>query len=262
VGSAIRETVTLLIDGEIYAYRIASVCEYPLDWNDGDEVQMFADKEEGIDALDAKISSIKNLLQADDVIIALSESGNFRKDLNPDYKEQRKTVKKPVILKDLCEYMREAYHVCSHPKLEADDVLGILQTANKIKGTTIIVSADKDLRTIPGLHFNPDKDKEVVRVLPDVADYNFYFQTLIGDSTDNYKGCPGIGVKKATTILNPLMKGSSSSKRWEAVLQTFLDKGLDEENAIMNARMAYILQGHNYNFKTKEFTLWNPPKIQ
>ena len=56
----------------------------------------------------------------------------------------------------------------------------------------IIVSGDKDMMTLPGQHY---KEAEVVKVTKWEADVAFYKQTLVGDSADNYPGCPGIGDK-------------------------------------------------------------------
>ena len=64
------------------------------------------------------------------------------------------------------------------PNIEADDILGILATSQKIvKGNKIIVSIDKDLDQIAGLHYNP-KNKEFYKVTPKEAEYNFYFQVF------------------------------------------------------------------------------------
>ena len=88
--------------------------------------------------------------------------------------------------------------------LEADDLLGILATTLPKYSDAIVVSLDKDLRTIPGRHLNPSKETSpaVVRVITELeADTAWLMQTLMGDSTDGYTGVPGIGPKKAEKIL-------------------------------------------------------------
>ena len=85
-----------------------------------------------------------------------------------------------------------------YARLEADDMLGIKATRDK---GCIIVSEDKDLKTIPAKVFNPAKDTEPHDISEQEADYNFMFQTLTGDKTDNYSGCPSVGPKTAEKIL-------------------------------------------------------------
>jgi DNA polymerase-1 len=137
------------------------------------------------------------------------------------------------------------YNTIMYRNLEADDVLGILGTKNR---DTIIWSEDKDLLTIPAKHWI---NGEVVEITEAEANYQFLYQTLIGDSTDNYKGCPTIGPKTANKIL-------SSGCTWEAVVEAFKSKGLSEEVALENARLARILRDGEYNTETGEVYLWQP----
>ena len=76
------------------------------------------------------------------------------------------------------------------------------------------------------------------------------YQTLVGDSTDNYKGCPAVGAKTADKLLQ------ENGATWQTVVDAFADKGLGEEIAIENARLARILRDGEYNFKTKKVKLW------
>ena len=84
----------------------------------------------------------------------------------------------------------------------------------------------------------------------------FYKQTLMGDSADNYKGCPGVGPVKADKILK---EETDEKVLWGEVVNAFEKAGLTEEDAIENARLAYLLKDGDYNFETKEVTLWQPP---
>ncbi len=69
------------------------------------------------------------------------------------------------------------------------------------KGEKIIVSLDKDMKTIPGFHYN-QKHPElgIFEVTPKEADEWHLIQTLAGDQTDGYAGCPGIGMEKASRL--------------------------------------------------------------
>ena len=70
--------------------------------------------------------------------------------------------------------------------------------------------------------------------------------------TDGYSGCPGIGIKRATTIFEN--KGYS----WKTVVEAFEEKGFTESDALVNARLARILTVDDYDFKKKKPRLWNP----
>jgi len=118
-----------------------------------------------------------------------------------------------------------------------------LGTANP---DTIIWSEDKDLLTIPAKHWI---DGKVVTISEEEAKYNFYYQTLVGDSTDNYKGCPSVGSVTANKLL-------SQDCSWDSVVDAFKSKGLSEEVALENARLARILHNGEYDTDTAEVKLW------
>ena len=77
-------------------------------------------------------------------------------------------------------------------------------------------------------------------------------QSCSGDQTDGYSGCPGIGVKRATTIFED--KGYS----WKTVVQMFKDKDLTEDDALLNARLARILTAKDYDFDRRKPIPWTP----
>ena len=77
-------------------------------------------------------------------------------------------------------------------------------------------------------------------------------QTLAGDQTDGYSGVPGIGVKRAETLFNK--EGYS----WTTVVKAFTDKGLTEEDALLNARLARILTIDDYDTNEQQPKLWSP----
>ena len=79
-------------------------------------------------------------------------------------------------------------------------------------------------------------------------------QTLTGDPTDGYPGCKGVGPVGATKALQGHPEG-----HWGAIVALYEKQGLTEADALLNARMAYMLRAHNYDFNTKEITHWTPP---
>ena len=233
----------LLIDGDIIAYKACASAETPTNWGDG-LWTLHCYEHDVATILEEQIA---NLMKApvQDCIITLSDKDNYRKEFAPYYKANRKETRKPMLLGWAREYLTSKYNTVMYRGLEADDVLGILGTKNR---DTIIWSEDKDLLTIPAKHWI---NGEVVEISEAEADYQFYYQTLVGDNTDNYKGCPSVGAVTANKLL-------SSGCTWDTVVAAFKSKGLSEEVALENARLARILRDGEYNTETGEVYLWQP----
>ncbi len=113
---------------------------------------------------------------------------------------------------------------------------------------SIIISEDKDMLTVPGKLY---RGGELLTVTPEMARYQHMYQTLTGDATDGYPGCPGVGPKTAEKLLQGAPEGF-----WGVVVQAYEKAGLTEDDALLNARMAYILQAENW--KDGEVKLWQP----
>lgn len=234
----------LLIDGDIIAFKACASAETPVNWGDGLWTLHCFEQDVAL-RLDEQIDKLVNEAPVQDCIVALSDKENYRKELAPYYKANRKTTRKPMLLQWAREYMQSKYNTIIYRRLEADDVLGILGTANT---DTIIWSEDKDLLTIPAKHW---LNGEVVEISEANADYNFYHQTLTGDSTDNYKGCPKIGGITASKLLD-------ADCSWDTVVTAFAKQGLGEAVAIEQARLARILRNGEYDTDTGEVKLWTP----
>lgn len=258
-------TRTLLFDGDIFAYKAAAAAERATDW--GDEIHtLHAYEKDGEEKMIRNIEKVMTDLKADAMVVALTDTQeNFRKSILPTYKGNRKDVRKPLLLGHLKDHLRATYEVYDRPTLEADDILGILSTGQKIKGEKIIVSIDKDLKSIPGLLYNDSKPMDgIVEVSEAEADYWHMMQTLTGDVTDGYSGCPGVGPKKAQLIIQDALgkeaplEDQYASCIWRAVVQTFVKAKLGEEEALRQARVARILRSSDYDFKVKRPILWVP----
>ena len=181
----------------------------------------------------------------DDLILFFTSPNNFRKKILPEYKGHRQR-KKPCGFKRVINNLKLEYRVILKDTLEADDALGMYAT--KYPGN-IIVSPDKDMRQIPGRLYD---FKETVAITPEDGARWHLIQTLAGDNTDGYAGVPGIGVKKAMKIFEE--KGYT----WKAVVETFEEKDMTEEDALVNARLARILTTDDYDYEKKEPILWTP----
>lgn len=234
-----------LIDGDILIYTIAFQCETEIDWGD-DLWTLHSDFNEAKQRVDLDLMEFRTMLGARSLRIALSSPTNFRKKLWPEYKENRKGQRKPLCYRQLRQYVVDVWKAKIVPDLEADDLLGIWST--EAPGKRVIVSADKDMRTIPGLVYNPSKpDLGIYEVSEEEANRNHLMQSLTGDRVDGYPGCPGIGEKRSEAIV----EGG-----WPAVVEAYAKAGLDEDYAITQARMAYILRHGDY--KRKKVRLWTP----
>jgi len=249
---------TLLLDADIVAYKVAARNQEDFDWGDTGESRV-VDHERAICDTDSLISEYCEALKAQKVLICLTDpAANFRKELEPTYKANRKNHEKPELLQWVKDYLAHEYQSFIRPRLEADDIMGIIATAGDriVKGPKVIVSEDKDLKTIPGHLYNPRRpDDGVVEISPLDAKRFHMEQTLTGDPSDGYIGCRGIGVK------SPYVKAlweAEAKDLWEIVLAGYASKGKPPEDALLQARIAYILQFQSYSLKHKTIFPWTP----
>ncbi len=146
------------------------------------------------------------------VVFDVSEH-TFRTDMYPDYKAHRPDP--PDDLRPQFPLIREAVHAFDLPCLEqqgfeADDLIATyVREAREAGATSTIVSSDKDLMQLVGdgvVMFDTMKDKkigraEVIEKFGVPPEKVIEVQALIGDSTDNVPGVPGIGVKTAAQLI-------------------------------------------------------------
>jgi len=240
----------LLIDGDILIYKIATMNEVDTHWGDG-LWTLHCDENICKTQVDSTIDELLVDLDADAYMIALTDTKNFRKDVLPSYKDNRKSKRKPMVLNALREYVIKQHKAIIYKNLEADDVLGIFATAPH-KEERVIVSIDKDLRQIPALISQDGKTIE--KVTKAEADYWFMVQAMAGDSVDGYSGVPKVGVKTAQKLLGdinvPLLD------LWKTVLKTYDKAGYSKKEALQQARVAHILTNKDYNRKTGKVKLW------
>lgn len=244
-----------LIDGDILAYQAAVISEKETDWGSG-LWTLHAWEEDGMAAFQTTLNGILNKLETESFIIAFSDpASNWRKDVLPTYKGNRSGNRKPMLLKFLREWANDRFVCKSIPTLEGDDILGLMATSAR-GGSYVICTIDKDLKTIPGKHYNFGTG-EVFEIDQDTADYWHMIQTLTGDVTDGYSGCPGIGIKTAEKLLLDV----SSHDRWDVVIKAYAKAGLGEEEALTQARVARILRASDFDEKNLKVKLWTPQEM-
>ena len=237
--------MNLLIDADFIVYKCCAACETEIDYGE-DVIFVTSNFSDAYSAVKREIDQIKAQFGTFwSPILFFSDSKNFRKKISPDYKGHRNR-KKPCGYKRVIRNLKIEYDVCIMPELEADDAMGIYAT--QVTGN-IIVSPDKDMRQIPGKLYNLD---DTTTITPEEGAKWHLIQTLAGDQTDGYSGVPGIGVKRAETLFN------KEGYNWSTVVKAFEDKGLTEDDALLNARLARILTVEDYDSKRKEPKLWTP----
>lgn len=154
----------------------------------------------------------------------LTNKGSFReKEVDPTYKMNRKDMRRPAHLAGCKQYLTNRHGaVCEAGVYEADDLLAIRSTELQALGgpEPIICSIDKDLKQVPGWHWDFVK-KKLVYINERQGHLNFYAQLLIGDPTDGIVGLKGIGPKTADKILKGLV---TERDMYVAVLKTWLDR--------------------------------------
>ena len=197
-------------------------------------------------------------------VICLGHHSNFRYAVYPNYKSNRLNVRKAPGYGPFREWVETNYATLCFENIEADDVVGI-----KHEPGDLIYSKDKDLKTIAGLHLEPDGT--VVEVSEVMANRRLYQQILCGDPADGYKGCPGVGEKHKIFSQERWNKpNNTESKFWELCLMQFAKserlmkaRGIDEvpfAYAVTMARCARILRRGEYDFEDKRPVLWRGPR--
>ena len=271
-----------LLDSDIIAYAVAARSQQDFSFSKAGGVDArVVDKKQCWKFCDEVVQKHADAVKADKVVICLTDpDSNFRKDLEPTYKSNRANVEKPALLMLAKEYLFEEYRSYIRPRLEADDVMGILATRPELLGrnTTdvVIVSEDKDMRTIPAKVYNPNyADLGVLEISPLDAKRFHMWQTIVGDPTDGYPGCPRVGSggewddetlqfelgMRSLPYAHDVLAETDPLAMWDTVLLAYGSKGLTEDDAIHQARLARILWADDYNFKTRRIRLWNPTKL-
>lgn len=225
----------LLIDADYIVYKACAGAEEDIDWGD-DVITVVSRFSEALKNVERDLSKIKNEFVWDvpTLILFFSDSKNFRKKIFADYKGHRNR-KKPCGYRRVITDLGKRYELIRLPELEADDSMGIYATEHP---GNIIVSPDKDMRQIPGKLFDM---KETVTIEPEEGRRWHLIQSLAGDQTDGYSGCPGIGIKRAVTLFE------EGGYNWDVVVKAFADKDLGEDVALMNAQLAKILTNKDYD---------------
>lgn len=217
-------TMRALIDGDLVAYRCAASAN-----NDPLDVAIYR--------TDKLMRDLLNEVQADTYSAYLSSKSNFRKEINSEYKANRKDQVPPQWLEQCKEYLITEWKATLKEFYEADDLLGINQSDG-----SIICSLDKDLKMIPGNHYSWEigtatwtKPAEFTLTTQESGLRKFYEQMLTGDTTDNIFGITGLGPVKSKKYL-------SSAETEQDLFDLVYNKYDDPQRFLMNGICLWICQ--------------------
>ena len=149
--------------------------------------------------------------------VAFDHGKTFRNEAFPAYKAQREETPEDIKLSvPIIKQLLEAYHIpiLQADGFEADDVIGTLATQAGSKGiATYMLTPDKDYGQLVGPNvfmYRPRHgggyeimgekevmDKYGIASPSQVVD----LLALMGDTADNFPGCPGVGEKTASKLV-------------------------------------------------------------
>lgn len=198
-----------------------------------------------------------------DYVAAVKGNNNYRYDIYPDYKGKRK----PLTVSTTNEYVENvrelsvAHGLCIRAHNgETDDYLRVWANEAEAHGNPhIVVSIDKDLLCIPGLHYRIPygpvdiRQGEIIRMDNLGALKVFYKQMLMGDKTvDNIPGIPGIGPVKADGLINPC---KTEHEMQEVVVDAYMKKFANdwEHHLLANGKLLYLQEELNSHFMIRDW---------
>lgn len=167
----------LLIDSDSLLYKAGFVCNEP------------GQENLACWQLDVLMQDILDTTQCSSHQCYISGSKNYRYDIYPEYKGNRKDMARPIHLGVLKEHIISKWGATVTDGIEADDAVGIAQCI--ALDETCIAHIDKDIDMIPGNHYNFNK-REFYVVSNEQGMRHFYKQLLLGDRADNIPSFDGI----------------------------------------------------------------------
>lgn len=226
-----------LIDGDIVAYRCSASAE-----NEPEDVAVLR--------VDFMMREILKDTESDLYKCFLTGPGNFRYELYPLYKANRKDKPKPRWLQACRDYLVKDWNAVISNGNEADDLIGIEATESDSMVDYVICSIDKDLKQIPGHHFNfVTKDKAFVSPMEGLK--SFYKQMILGDVSDNIPGFDGKARQKWPKFLQEHHDYIDYCSNEFEMYNYVKDLYSADVNLITNGQLLFI--------QRRENQLWEPP---
>ena len=186
--------------------------------------------------------------------VAFDHGKTFRHEVFPAYKAQREETPEDIrqsvpIIKQILEAMR--IPILQVDGFEADDVIGTVATRFGADGIdTFMLTPDKDYGQLIGprvFMFRPrhgggyetlgEKEVESKYGIPTPAQV-IDLLALMGDSADNFPGCPGVGEKTAAKLINQFGSIDNLLRHTDEIKGKLRDK---IENAVEDIKMSKLL---------------------
>lgn len=186
--------------------------------------------------------------------VAFDHGKTFRHEVFPAYKAQREETPEDIrqsvpIIKQILEAMR--IPILQVDGFEADDVIGTVATRFGTDGIDIfMLTPDKDYGQLIGprvFMFRPrhgggyetlgEKEVESKYGIPTPAQV-IDLLALMGDSADNFPGCPGVGEKTAAKLINQFGSIDNLLRHTDEIKGKLRDK---IENAVEDIKMSKLL---------------------
>ncbi|EGC85644.1 DNA-directed DNA polymerase [Prevotella denticola CRIS 18C-A] len=186
--------------------------------------------------------------------VAFDHGKTFRHEVFPAYKAQREETPEDIrqsvpIIKQILEAMR--IPILQVDGFEADDVIGTVATRFGTDGIdTFMLTPDKDYGQLIGPRvfiFRPrhgggyetlgEKEVESKYGIPTPAQV-IDLLALMGDSADNFPGCPGVGEKTAAKLINQFGSIDNLLQHTDEIKGKLRDK---IENAVEDIKMSKLL---------------------
>ncbi len=175
-------------------------------------------KQDCITDTDKFLDNLLKITRSTHYLLYLTVGETFRKEINPEYKENRKDRVRPDYFNDVKDHLVIKWKAQYKRGLEADDLCLITREDLNSRGIEAFISTpDKDLLNLEGTHYDYKKNK-YSSVTKDEADSYFWSSMITGDAGDNIKGIPGKGEK---AVLK-LFKGSLISDLPNIVFKEYL----------------------------------------
>lgn len=219
---------TVLVDGDIVAYRCAASC-----------------LRQGVCVDPVEIAQVRvndlmyRIIQETESTayrVFIGGENNFRKEIYPAYKANRKDTEKPPWLDACREQLVVEWQAKVVNGMETDDMLGIEQGPD-----TVIASIDKDLLMIPGKHYNFVK-QEFYNITELDGMRHFYFQLIMGDRSDNIPGYDGKMRVSVPKFLQPAVNELYEMDTAEEMESYVKDIYSDKDQFEVNKKLLWILR--------------------
>lgn len=283
---------TLLLDADGLVYKLAYRHQDAVDWDDDGDPLVWTNPGLAKADLGDYVDDLAHDLGANRVVMCLSDPDrNWRHDVMKTYKANRAPEDRPVLWAEIRKHIEDNFETWLRPRLEADDVMGILATNPKIiKDEKIVATIDKDLKTVPGLFYDLNHpDDGVQEISPAEAEAFHLKQALAGDPVDHYYGAIGVGWSKASDMVDDFYRGEGwhweayehefkrgprkglsetrwckvpSKHVWGGILTWYRKVGMTAMDALANAQVARILRHGEYDYYAKEPIYWTPRRIE